>query len=169
MVAVIHRELGIPEDYETRFRLRLHGEARELVTVSAGTHGRVQQIGINVAEPWRTMHAQARADGVTLLLVSAFRTVEYQRTLIARKLEAGRRLEDILKVNAAPGYSEHHTGCALDLGVPDDAPLETSFETTKAFAWLMAHAGRFGFRMSYPRGNAYGIAYEPWHWACLKC
>ncbi|NND57300.1 MAG: D-alanyl-D-alanine carboxypeptidase family protein, partial [Xanthomonadales bacterium] len=34
-----------------------------------------------------------------------------------------------------------------------------------AFAWLTAHAKQFGFRMSFPRGNPHGVAYEPWHWA----
>ncbi|HVT32680.1 MAG TPA: D-alanyl-D-alanine carboxypeptidase family protein, partial [Rhodanobacteraceae bacterium] len=33
-----------------------------------------------------------------------------------------------------------------------------------AFAWLKRHASRFGFRLSYPRRNRHGIAYEPWHW-----
>ncbi|MET0229666.1 MAG: D-alanyl-D-alanine carboxypeptidase family protein, partial [Rhodanobacteraceae bacterium] len=33
-----------------------------------------------------------------------------------------------------------------------------------AFRWLMRHAKRFGFRLSYPRSNRHGIAYEPWHW-----
>ncbi|HEY4990089.1 MAG TPA: D-alanyl-D-alanine carboxypeptidase family protein, partial [Opitutaceae bacterium] len=68
------------------------------------------------------------------------------------------------KVNAAPGYSEHHTGRAVDIGVPDEPPLEEGFALTQAFSWLTAHAREFGFALSYACGNPQGIAYEPWHW-----
>jgi D-alanyl-D-alanine carboxypeptidase len=74
-------------------------------------------------------------------------------------------IADILKINAAPGYSEHHTGRALDLTTADSPPLEVGFETTQAYAWLVEHAGEHGFRLSYPRDNPHGINYEPWHWA----
>jgi len=73
-------------------------------------------------------------------------------------------VEEILTVNAAPGYSEHHSGYALDIGTPGEPPAEESFESTAAFAWLGEHAGRFGFQLSYPRDNPHGIVYEPWHW-----
>ena len=43
--------------------------------------------------------------------------------------------------------------------------LEEEFERSDAFAWLTRRAGEFGFRMSYPRDNPHGVAYEPWHWA----
>jgi D-alanyl-D-alanine carboxypeptidase len=73
-------------------------------------------------------------------------------------------LQEILKVNAAPGFSEHHSGRAIDIGTPGQPPAEESFEHTAAYAWLDAHAEQFGFRLSYPRGNSHGISYEPWHW-----
>lgn len=76
----------------------------------------------------------------------------------------GQTLQQILQVNAAPGYSEHHSGDALDIGTPGEPPAEESFERTAAFAWLRAHAAGFGYRMSYPRDNPHGIVYEPWHW-----
>ena len=71
---------------------------------------------------------------------------------------------DFLRVNAAPGYSEHHTGRAVDIGTPGCPPLEEAFEDTAAFAWLSRNAGAAGFRMTYPRGNPQGVIYEPWHW-----
>ena len=43
-------------------------------------------------------------------------------------------------------------------------PVEEEFERSPAFAWLKRHASRFGFRLSYPRRNRHGMAYEPWHW-----
>jgi len=99
-----------------------------------------------------------------LLPLSGFRSVARQEEIIREKLSAGQPLADILRLVAAPGYSEHHTGRALDLGAPDEPPLEEGFAETAAFTWLVAHAGDYGFRLSYPRGNPHGIAYEPWHW-----
>jgi len=54
-------------------------------------------------------------------------------------------------VNAAPGYSEHHTGRAIDIGASGEPPLTETFEHTAAFRWLARRGGEFGFRLSYPR------------------
>jgi D-alanyl-D-alanine carboxypeptidase len=118
----------------------------------------------DAAHAWRAMRAAAHADGVELLAVSGFRSAEYQAGLVARKLARGQPLSTILKVSALPGHSEHHLGTTLDLHGGDGPALESGFEATAAFAWLQAHAARFGFAMSYPRDNPWGIAYEPWHW-----
>ena len=111
------------------------------------------------------MRAAAAADGVTLLLVSGFRSIDYQARLFRKKINAGQLLSEILAVNAAPGFSEHHTGRAVDIATPGSRPLTAAFEDSGAFRWLAANAGRFGFTMSYPRDNAAGFIYEPWHWA----
>lgn len=167
-VAAIHRELGIPADYAARHALTLRPEAAQLAEIGVDIFGRAQQLAPHAAGHWQALRTRALQDEIVLLVVSAFRGLDYQRDLIVRKLDSGQRLDDILKVNAAPGYSEHHTGCALDLTAAGYAPLETDFDTTEAFAWLKRHAGGFGFRLSYPRDNPHGIAYEPWHWACIK-
>ncbi|MDE2090336.1 MAG: D-alanyl-D-alanine carboxypeptidase family protein [Gammaproteobacteria bacterium] len=166
-IEAIHRELGIPADYAQRFQLPLRAEAVELTSIGADVYGRPQQLVSGAAHNWQTMCSQAQRDKVLLLVISAFRSVDYQRGVITRKLATGKPMDEILKINAAPGYSEHHTGCALDLTTSGQMTLETGFETTEAFAWLTQHAQRFGFRLSYPRDNRHGIAYEPWHWACL--
>ena len=74
-------------------------------------------------------------------------------------------ITDILEVNTAPGYSEHHTGRAVDIATPGSRPLTEDFESTDAFRWLQAEATGFGFAMTYPRDNPWGIIYEPWHWS----
>jgi zinc D-Ala-D-Ala carboxypeptidase len=116
------------------------------------------------ARGWRAMQRAAAADGVVLDAISGFRSRAYQLGIFRRKRARGLTVEQILAVNAAPGFSEHHGGDALDLGTPGEPPAEEGFDGTAAFAWLQAHAGGFGFRMSYPRGNPHGIVYEPWHW-----
>jgi len=113
---------------------------------------------------WNKMQSAAAVEGVELQLVSAFRSLSYQAQLIHKKLQQGNDLADILTVNAAPGHSEHHTGCAIDITTEGFKPLEEAFEQSPAFAWLTTHASEFGFVMSYPEANQRGTIYEPWHW-----
>jgi D-alanyl-D-alanine carboxypeptidase len=110
------------------------------------------------------MQASAREADITLLPLSGFRSIARQAEIIRAKFAAGRSIETILGVNAPPGYSEHHTGRALDIGTPHSLPFEEGFAETDAFIWLTANASHYGFVLSYPRDNPYGIAYEPWHW-----
>jgi len=126
---------------------------------------RMQRMTQPTGRAWCAMRAAAREDGVAVLLVSAFRSVAYQADIFRRKLERGQTLQQILRVNAVPGCSEHHSGCALDLSTPDCEALSLAFEHTDAYVWLMDNAAQFGFSLSYPRGNPRGVAYEPWHWA----
>jgi D-alanyl-D-alanine carboxypeptidase len=116
------------------------------------------------ARAWRHMRASALQAGVALEAISGYRSHDYQLGIFRRKLVRGQTVAEILAVNAAPGYSEHHSGDAMDIGTPGEPPAEESFEATAAFAWLGAHANDFGFVMSYPRANPHGIVYEPWHW-----
>jgi D-alanyl-D-alanine carboxypeptidase len=163
-IHAVHRELGIPPDYATTRGLALQVEATLLVAAGHTAGGRALHLTPEAWEAWQRLCAAAASEGVPLLLLSAFRGVDHQTEIIRRKLAAGQRIDDILRVNAAPGYSEHHTGRAVDIGTPDAPPLEESFAGTAAFRWLEAHADQFGFLLSYPRDNAQGIAFEPWHW-----
>ena len=103
-------------------------------------------------------------DGVVLEAISGYRSHDYQLGIFERKRARGLGIAEILAVNAAPGYSEHHSGFALDVGTPGEPPAEETFESTPAFAWLADNASGYGFTMSYPRDNPHGIVYEPWHW-----
>lgn len=165
MLRELHDELGIPAGYGDGSGPPAYEEATELVDVGPNLVGRMQQLTPEAAKQWASMVDAAAADGVTLLIVSGFRSVEYQARLIRKKINAGQVITNILEVNAAPGHSEHHTGRAVDIATPGSRPLTEEFEDTDAFRWLEANAGRFGFSLSYPRDNPYGITYEPWHWA----
>jgi len=116
------------------------------------------------AAAWKRMKLAAATDGVELILVSAFRSIARQAALVAGKLSKGMTLEEALEYSAYPGFSEHHSGNAVDIGTTGACHLEEEFESTPAFAWLCEHAADFGFTMTYPRDNQFGIAYEPWHW-----
>jgi zinc D-Ala-D-Ala carboxypeptidase len=168
MVVMAHSallaELGISAAALEARGLKPCPEASHVEIAEVGEEGREHLLVPVAAEAWRQLKQAALGDGVTLFIVSAYRSVERQAEIVRRKLEAGQRLEEILAVSAPPGYSEHHTGRAVDLGTPGTRPLELEFAETAAFQWLDERARDFGFVLSYPQGNAFGYDYEPWHW-----
>lgn len=165
MLRDLHQELGIPADYGRDVGLPNYDEAVDLVEVGPNLVGRVQRLTPLAASRWADLSAAAAGEGVILLLVSGFRSIDYQAGLIRNKLDRGQAIQTILQVNAAPGYSEHHTGQAIDIATPGSRPLTEEFESTPAYAWLIQQAARFGFSLTYPRDNAFGMVYEPWHWS----
>jgi D-alanyl-D-alanine carboxypeptidase len=164
----IFKTLGIPADYGAKTCMPRFLEPPTLVDVGPNIVGRTQKLVPEAANAWDQMKQQAHDDGVTLLLVSGFRSIAYQAELIKKKLAKGQSIDEILCVNAAPGYSQHHSGCALDLATTGCRPLTEDFEATEAFEWLTANAGSFNFCMPYDRTNSWGIAYEPWHWFFIQ-
>ena len=164
-ISGLHRQLGVPADYASSRNLLLFRETSRLASIGPDIYQREQQLHVTVIEPWQEMRDAAQLDGVVLQPVSGFRSVDYQAGIIRRKIETGLPMDRILEVSAAPGFSEHHTGRALDLTTPGSPVLEEPFEETEAFAWLCERAQEFGFHQSFPRDNPHGIAYEPWHWA----
>ena len=160
-------ELGIPIDYGRNPRRPRYGEAAELEEVEANIVGKMQRLAPPTARSWRQMKQAAAFAGVQLLLVSGFRSIEQQTALFRQKLAAGHKIDAILRVNAAPGFSQHHTGRALDIATPGSRPLTEEFDESPAFAWLTANAAAYGFKMPYGRDNEFGFEYEPWHWSQL--
>ncbi len=141
-----------------------HPEPLELRFIGKDRRGRAHWLIAPAATAFKAMQEAARREGIALEIVSSFRSVLHQAEIFRRKLARGIPLSEILRVNAPPGFSEHHSGRALDLGTPGCPPTEEAFEQTSAFRWLERHAAGFGFRLSYPRENPYGFIYEPWHW-----
>ncbi len=162
------QELGIPASYATNRRQSFQFEGTDLVFIGLDMAGREQRLERHAATQWQAMRAAAEIASVALAAISAFRSFDYQKQIIARKLAAGQSIEQILRVSALPGFSEHHTGRAIDIGTPSSPPLTEAFEQTAAYAWLSRHAQDFGFTLTYPRGNPHGVCFEPWHWFCRE-
>lgn len=165
-LAALHREFGIPASYAGDRQLSPQPEAveSELIQIGLNDEGRAIRLVPPAAQAWVAMRDRAARDAIELVPVSGFRSVARQVEIFRAKLAAGQALPDILRYVAAPGFSEHHTGRALDIGSPEHIELDEDFERTAAFRWLATHAGNFGFTLSYPRQNPHGIGYEPWHW-----
>ncbi|MGH8183637.1 MAG: M15 family metallopeptidase [Rhodanobacteraceae bacterium] len=163
-VEQVNRSLGIPPDYAARHDLSIQPEAKDLVQVPHDVYGRKQEMVAPAAAALKRLFAAAARDGVKLETVSGFRSMAYQTHLVREKLDRGMSIQKALTINAVPGYSEHQTGCAMDLTTPGVPAADGSFARSKAFSWLQQHAASFGFHLSFPPGNPYGYEYEPWHW-----
>jgi D-alanyl-D-alanine carboxypeptidase len=159
--------LEISTDLIAARSLVLHPEAQDLVVAAIGEDGREFMLAPAAAAKWREMSAAALSDGVVIKIASAFRSIDRQAEIIRGKLAQGLPLDTVLCVSAPPGYSEHHSGRAIDVTTEVVGSLEPEFEKTAAFRWLSKNAGQFGFALSYPAENPYGYDYEPWHW-CFR-
>ena len=119
------------------------------------------------AEKFLAMQSNARASGVILVPLSAFRSISQQEYLFFQiKEQRAQVASKRAQVSAPPGYSEHHTGYAVDIG-DGRAPatnLSPSFDKTAAYRWLAKNAAKYSFELSFTPNNLQGINYEPWHW-----
>ncbi len=113
------------------------------------------------------MRSAAAKDGVYLVFLSGFRSVDLQREIFYENKSIRNQIAiERAKVSAPPGYSEHATGFAVDIGDRDmrKTDFETSFESTPAFRWLLKNAAKYHFVLSFPKDNIQKVSYEPWHW-----
>lgn len=136
--------------------------ASALVSVAPGL-----QLRPEAARSLEAMRQAAAAEGVNITVLSAFRPIELQKQLFFDvKSERNQSARERARVSAPPGFSEHSTGFAVDLGDGSrpDTNLASRFDTTAAYRWLVANADRYHFHLSFPRGNRQGVSYEPWHW-----
>lgn len=161
----ILEHLGIDaKHYAEQHQLELMAEPYVLEFAGFDRYKRPLWLEFHTKHAWLRMCKVATAEGIYLDAISGYRSCQYQKGIFDRKLARDQTILDILKVNAAPGFSEHHSGRALDIGTRSEPAAEQSFEHTIAFQWLNQYAWDFGFVLSYPRDNVHGINYEPWHW-----
>ncbi len=155
--------ISIPEENILGHLPYEEAPATELKTLA----GSDVKLRYSAAKKFEEMANAATIDGITLVPLSGHRTIEDQEYLFFDvKEERVQVTAKRAEVSAPPGYSEHHTGYAIDIGDANAAHtnLDVSFEDTAAFAWLQANAPRFSFELSFTKDNLQGISYEPWHW-----
>ncbi len=152
-----------PELIERR-NLPLFHDAAEVTIAEVGKDGREHLLTPSAAQGWRDLRQAADNDGVSIYIVSAYRSFQRQVEIIEASIVQGRSVDELFQHVAPPGCSEHHTGKAVDLGTPECEDLTEEFARTDAFYWLDGHAEAFNCRLSFPKNNAWGYFYEPWHW-----
>lgn len=122
----------------------------------------------------QAMMDDCRAAGLSPIICSAYRTVEYQQTLydnkvasfLAQGLSQKEAEAEAGHIVALPGTSEHHLGLAMDIVDESYQILDEGQENTAVQKWLMENSWRYGFVLRYPcdKGDITGIIYEPWHY-----
>ena len=134
----------------------------ELILFSPGIY-----VHKDIYENFKEMQFMAAQRGISLKLLSGYRSIDLQREIFyenksIRNQTAIERSWD----SAPPGYSEHSTGYAIDVGDGNypNTHFEVEFEQTPAFKWMKRFAPKYHFVLSFPPNNKQGVTYEPWHW-----
>jgi len=116
------------------------------------------------AEVWpflKRLLDDARRNDIELLVASAFRSFDTQASLkVGYTVTYGSGANQF---SADQGYSEHQLGTSVDFTIPANGAMFSKFESDPAYSWLVENAHKYGFTLSYPKGNAY-YKFEPWHW-----
>ena len=114
----------------------------------------------------KEMKDDAEKDGVYLVFLSGYRSIKLQKQIFySLKSIRNQIASERARVSAPPGYSEHSTGFAIDIGdaYARETDFEESFENTSAFKWLKNNAAKYHFRLSFDKKQI-SVDYEPWHW-----
>lgn len=167
-VEALNSSLGIPSSFAKDSGLNLQIQQDELFVGEIDPGQGVFFMSQEARDAWWEMQAAAIVDDVTLTLVSAYRSVEHQEEILRARLNNGEAIETILETSTPPGFSEHHTGDALDFMTSGVEPFTEAFAETEAFKWLEKNAGDYCFRLSYPEKDNNGIRFEPWHWRYVR-
>ena len=152
-------EYPVPEDYEV-----------ELESIP----GTEQSVDKRIYEPLMAMIGDMKAQGLSPIVCSGYRTLDKQEKLFNRKVlsfvKAGHTKEESYNLArqtiSIPGSGEHCLGLAVDFYTRRYHKLERAFEDTPESKWLVEHAQDYGFVMRYGENKTdiTGIQYEPWHY-----
>lgn len=125
--------------------------------------GNGRQLRAEAARALADLIGAAAAEGLTVTVQSAYRSYDHQMGLFSQQVARFGEAKAEVQV-ARPGYSEHQTGLAADVG-GGGCDIESCFGTTAEGRWAAANGPRFGFVVRYPDGrqDVTGYKYEPWH------
>lgn len=173
LVLLVVLGTGAQTEPAERYGHRAYAEAHAEDLKPAGKYrdtGRVVRLAGPAATAFQSMQKAAASEGVKLVPISGFRTRDYQAGLFERAVRRHGSEERAARWVAPPGYSEHHSGLALDVGDESrrECDVQLCFEKTPAYEWLQKNASRFGFELSFPRGRESRPAFEPWHWRYVE-
>jgi len=124
------------------------------------------EVHVDMRDSLLKMREEAEKDGIYLVFLSGYRSINLQKDIFyTLKSKRNQEAAERARVSAPPGYSEHSTGFAIDIGdaTQRETDFETDFENTDAFRWLIKNAAKFHFKLSFNKEIKY-IDYEPWHW-----
>ena len=161
-LALVNKENKLPDNWLDQIKL-------VSTQNSLGTIFIVEEITLQHFEALRSYLLEN--EGIQIELDSTYRSIEEQQEIWDRWSADPELGPDYCeKYLAKVGYSEHHTGLAIDiLIVKPDGYVENDNEEmladTETFAKIHQHLAQFGFILRYPEGkeDITGYNYEPWH------
>ncbi len=159
-LVLVNKYSQIPDDYE-----------KNVVLVSAkDAWGDDIEVEKNAYEQYKKLAKALKDEGVEIELDSVYRSVKEQQNLWDRwSKDPDKGIDYAKKYAAVPGYSEHHTGLAIDIVIRKDGKLieenEDMIAEREIFAKIHAKLADFGFILRYleNREDITGYTYEPWH------
>jgi len=116
------------------------------------------EVHIDMRDSLLKMREEAKKDGIYLVFLSGYRSINLQNDIFySLKSIRNQVAAERARVSAPPGYSEHSTGFAIDIGdaTQRETDFETDFENTDAFRWLIKNAAKFHFKLSFNKDNKY--------------
>lgn len=139
----------------------------DLVSVAAKNTRSGAKLRREANDAFKLLCEDAAKEGIEIRITTAYRGYSFQKTLYNRYVKNdGKKAADTY--SARPGYSEHQTGLAMDLGgkTPSGTWDLGYFDGTKAFHWMQEHAADYGFILRFPKDKVdiTGYQYEPWHY-----
>ena len=156
-MVLVNRDYILPDGYKTKLENAVDSGLDDIY------------LDERVAPYYNEMYKAAYADGIHLVPISGYRSVDRQKNNFERKIntyiDAGYSKVEATQKAATiilpPGTSEHNAGLAMDI-----CSLEQNFEETREFEWLCENAADYGFILRYPedKQDVTKIIYEPWHW-----
>ncbi len=156
---LVNKTHKLPDDWQ---------RVLHLVTVDDFEGGKPHQVEVETYEKFLELREALLAEGIQIELDSCYRSVEAQQDIWDRfTIEYGE--EYVKKYVAVPGYSEHHTGLAIDICLVKDGVTiddnDAMIAEKEIFAIIHAKLADFGFILRYPEGKEEitGYGYEPWH------
>ena len=157
-LVLVNKQNKLPDDWE---------EKVEIITVK-DAWGDDIKVEKQAYEKYLELKSALEQEQVYIELDSCYRSVAAQQELWDRwTREKG--IDYVRTYVAVPGYSEHHTGLALDICIKVNGELvyenEDMIAQREIFAKIHAKLADYGFILRYleNRDDITGYAYEPWH------
>ncbi|MBO0460394.1 M15 family metallopeptidase [Enterococcus sp. DIV1298c] len=150
-------------------------EANQLVALDNG-----YLVDKRIKTDYEALAKAAETAGFPLVMVSAYRSVATQQQVFSQNVQQVMSSQGVTEEEATnitkktmtePGYSEHHTGLAVDVvdetwynNYPSTV-LDEKYGEEPGAKWLAENAPKYGFIIRYPKGrqDITKITYEPWH------
>ena len=157
-LVLVNKQNKLPDDWESKVKL---SEAKNAWNETI----KVEKTALK--HYWK-LSDELKKEGVEIILDSAYRSVKEQQDLW-KDFEKKYGIDYVKKYVAVPGYSEHHTGLAIDVVIKKDGKLieenDDMIKEREIFAKVHKKLAKHGFILRYLEGkdNITGYSYEPWH------